>query len=122
VSRLAGVSWFPAFDFQDATEADGVITTPAFAIFSDAKEFYLHFRRFGGVTIAKLDEMILPTFQSAAPIWRLLTILDAFLSRRDRREPLLVQVQMQDGWCIHNSRVEVAGQWASVLSVVVLEV
>jgi hypothetical protein len=114
-------SFSPAFDFQNTTEADGVITIPASAVFSDAKKFHQHFRRLGGVTVSELDEIILPTFQSRFPIRRLLPILNAFGLRDNFTEKSSVQIEMQDGWRVHNSTAEVVGQWAS-LSLAVLEV
>ena len=84
----------PAFDFQDATETDGVIATPAFAVFSDAKKLHQHFRRFGGVTVAELNHIVTSVFQSRFPIRRAFAILDAFGLGDDFAEVSPVQIEM----------------------------
>src|ERR1039458_5286379 len=42
----------PAFDFQDATEADGVVGVEDFAVSRQTMKLHKHLRRFGRVAVA----------------------------------------------------------------------
>jgi hypothetical protein len=99
--RMTAASWFPPFDFQDAAETDSVITTPAFAVFSDAKKLHEHFRGFGGVTVSELNYVVGPAFEPLLPIGRSLSILDTLGPGRDGGEVLPVKIQVQNAF--HNS-------------------
>jgi hypothetical protein len=43
----------PAFDFEDAAKADGVVGIVAFAVPRQTVKLHEHFRRFGRVTVAE---------------------------------------------------------------------
>ena len=56
----------PPFDFQDATEADGVVTGAAFAVASQSAKFHQHFRRFGCGTGSRRNGGFPDAFSSEA--------------------------------------------------------
>jgi len=60
----------PPLNFQDSTEADGVIGASSPTIAAQAAKRHQHFRRLGGVTVTKLNRIIFPAFQPATPISR----------------------------------------------------
>jgi len=84
----------PAFDFQNVTEADGVITSAAIAVTPQAAKLHDHHRRVGGVTVAELDYIIFSIFQTLFPVRRLAAILRSLRSRCNLGEEFAVQIQM----------------------------
>ena len=84
----------PPLDFQDAAEADGVMRLAPFLDAPQAAKFHHHFRRFGGVTIAELNHVVMTALQPATPVTRPAAIFRPLRSRRNLREEFAVQIQM----------------------------
>jgi hypothetical protein len=82
------------FDFQDPAKADGELLVPPFALNPAATVFHQHFRRFGGVTVPEMDDIILPTFQPTPPVGAAAAVLDAFGIGDNFGEVLPMQVEM----------------------------
>ena len=84
----------PPFDFQDATEADGVVGVAAFAVPRQTVKFHEHFRRFGRVTVAEMDHVVMTALQPATPVRSTVAIFRPLRSRRNLREWVAVQNEM----------------------------
>src|SRR5208282_373435 len=65
-----------------------------------AKKLHEHFRRFGGITVAELNDIVFAILDPATPVRGVSAILDFVGSRDDVREEFPAQIQVQDAF--HN--------------------
>src|SRR5262249_14499199 len=58
----------PSGDFEDAAEADGVISVDATSVATEAGELDKHFRGAGDVTITEQNEVVMAFLKAGAPV------------------------------------------------------
>jgi hypothetical protein len=86
----------PPFNFHHLPQTDGIIRGSTAPIPAETKKFNGHFRGFRSIAVAKLNDIIGPAFQPAAPMRRLIAILDALRPGDDGGEVFAVEVEMKD--------------------------
>src|SRR5208282_4689987 len=96
VTRFAAWRSFTrtAFDFQDATKTNGKFLVPSFALNTVSAVFDEHFRRFGGVTVAELNDIVFAILNPTTPVRGVVAVFNPLRAFRNPIKRITFQNQV----------------------------